>query len=75
MSIQIECLRCGHTSDNPFGFNNRRFAYRDEIGAVKTIHLCSKCQEKVLLAINKTMAEFLGIDTVSKWMGSSGGII
>lgn len=69
MSIQIECLKCGHTSDDPFEFGSRRFLYRDKIGAIHTCHLCSGCQAKVLLAVNEVLAQFLGVGTgqVSKW--------
>ena len=65
--VTIKCNKCGIESNNPYAFDNVRFSYIDENSVLQNIHLCEKCQLKLLNKKLDTMAVFIGEKKISSW--------
>jgi hypothetical protein len=70
--IIIKCEKCDYESSNSYTFCNKRFSYFDSANRSQRCHLCDACQTKLQSAIDKTIAKFLGEDTVRDWSENQG---
>ena len=72
--IAITCDKCGKVSESSFPFGRKRFYFTNERHYLRRRHLCSSCQLLLRERINETVAVFLGVEEVNRWVEVKGVI-
>lgn len=70
--VAIKCDKCGFESDNEYQFGQRHFRFIPDSISCPSMHLCVACQSDLRLAINKTVAEFMGAPGIRNWAEGKG---